>query len=309
MSNVSAKVVAHSKFPCGTEVLSLEIELHRFILPEFNTHRKISKNFQSSRAVPILKLIEQVATNPAMPLHWGKNQAGMVADEELDSEVGMSIWQRAAKAAAGFAKEMMDAGYHKQIVNRLLEPFMWTKGFITLDRGAVDAFLALRDHFQAQPEIQALAKAIKEAVDESEYEVLDYGEYHLPYVSKFKYGGVLKYGILSDFNTPVKFLTLEEAVKVSTSCTAQVSYRMLDNSLEKALNVFNMLNLPSKGVYNENPPHFSPTEHVLKAVAVIGGKYKPEISGNILADSVWQYRKALEVGKELKFLDELEIVV
>ena len=50
---------------------------------------------------------------------------------------------------------------------------------------------------------------------------------------------------------------LADAVKISTSCVAQVSYRKLDDSLEKASKIYDMLNLPSSGgVFSDNPPHF-----------------------------------------------------
>ena len=45
---VSAKIIKHSQDPYNKEeLITLEIQLHRFILPEFNTHRVMSRNFQS----------------------------------------------------------------------------------------------------------------------------------------------------------------------------------------------------------------------------------------------------------------------
>jgi hypothetical protein len=247
MTKPSAKVICHSKAPNGEELITLEIELHRFVLPEFNTHRCLSRNFQSSRAVPVTKMIEQVRSKPAIPVHWGKNQKGMVAEIENQSLVSNGEytseewWSLAAISAARFAEELHDAGYHKQIVNRLLEPFMWTKGVVTATRTGFESFFKLRSHKDAQPEIKALSDAMRASIEGSTPNELNYGQYHLPYVD-------------------VSF-EIEDAVKVSTSCCAQVSYRTLDDSLDKALKIYDMLNLPVDGVYKRDekgdiePPH------------------------------------------------------
>ena len=300
--SISAKIVAHSSNLLGTsELITMEIELHRFILPEFNTHRVFSRNFQSSRAVPTPKLLKQVKENPAMPVYWGKNQSGMVADGELgfyDKGAAHLCWKRAAEDAASQAGNLLYYGAHKQIVNRLLEPFMWTRGVVTGTREAFEGFFILRCHKDAQPEIQALSNAMQEALLNSSPKKLKIGDYHLPYVEN------------------IGDMSIEDAVKVSVSCCAQVSYRALDSSLDKAIKIYNMLNLPANGKYSENPPHFSPTEHVARCrepleddeeidlpweEVVIIYEDKAEISGNF-ADATWrQYRKALEVGEENLF--------
>ena len=81
--NISAEVVADSVSPEGKRITTFVLEFHRFILPEFNTHRLFSRNAASSRAIPVKTMIELVDNSPAMPIHWGKNQAGMQAKEEL----------------------------------------------------------------------------------------------------------------------------------------------------------------------------------------------------------------------------------
>lgn len=283
----SAKIIAHSKAPNGEELITMELELHRFILPEFNTHRSFSRNFQSSRAVPIEKMIEQVRNSPAMPVHWGKNQTGMVAEVELSNselEDAKEYWLYAAGDAILQAESLLNLGVHKQLVNRLLEPFMKTKGVVTATKDAYDAFFKLRCHKDAQPEIKLLAERMKEALDTSVPKLLDYGDYHLPYV-----------------DVDINEMLTEEAVKISCSCNAQVSYRRLDDSLAKALKVYDMLNLPVDGVYPEDPPHFSPTEHIAKVME--DHKHESFMCGNLHSGTFWQYRKALEMGMEQEFLD------
>lgn len=307
MTEPNAKIIAHSKAPNGEELVTMEIELHRFILPEFNTHRSLSRNFQSSRAVPVKKMIEQVRKDPATPVHWGRNQRGMVAEGELDGEnlvICQDQWKAAAREAASKAEAMDHYGAHKQIVNRLLEPFMWTKGVVTATVEALEAFFLLRRHKDAQPEIKALADAMWYALEESSPRELNYGDFHLPYFGEGFWDKRNHYYTWFDGTTSGDndfSIYLDEAIKISTSCCAQVSYRALDQSIDKAIKIYDMLNLPVRGEYPEDPPHFSPTEHVVKVVQETNSGRN---SGNLHSNTFWQYRKALETGVEKVFMEE-----
>lgn len=293
MTQPSSKVICHSRAPNGEELITLEIEMHRFVLPEFNTHRVCSRNFQSSRAVPTQKLLDQIKSVPAMPVFWGANQSGMIADNELPEDIRQlceNIWKEAAQSAARYATQLHNLNCHKQIVNRLLEPFMWTKGVVTATREAYEGFFLLRSHYAAQPEIKALSDAMKASIEGSTPNDLSYGGYHLPYVDNDLI-----------LNIHGKRRNISNLVKVSTSCNAQVSYRVLDDSLEKAVKIYEMLNLPKNGVYPEDPPHFSPTEHVAKVVKDY--EYEEFMGGNFATGTFWQYRKSLESGTEELFLE------
>jgi hypothetical protein len=229
----------------------------------------------------------------------------MVAEKELDELVyddkgnGFLVegwWRSAAKSAANYAEAMSKAGYHKQIVNRILEPYMRTKGVVTATKDAFEAFFKLRFHKDAQPEIKLLAERMQKALNDSIPNELKYGEYHLPYIHSGLFANREEAKVVG------KFLPVKDAVKVSCSCTAQISYRRLDDSLDKALKVYGMLNLPVNGVYPEDPPHYSPTEHVAKVMEDY--KHESFMSGNFHSGTFWQYRKALEMGLEDKFLEE-----
>jgi hypothetical protein len=138
----------------------------------------LSRNASSSRAIPVELLIQEARTNPAMPVRFGANQRGMQDkggdhDEPLDilTRDGFRMmdvdeaWRFAANQAADIAESFMDAGYHKQVANRLLEPF------------------GLRCHADADPTMRALADAMHEAMVTSTPKRLTLGEWHLPYVS------------------------------------------------------------------------------------------------------------------------------
>ncbi|MBM68174.1 MAG: hypothetical protein CME43_01910 [Haliea sp.] len=301
MSRPSAKVIAHSEAPNGEQLITLEIELHRFVLPENNTHRSFSRNYASSRACPVTSQLEQVANDPAMPVHWGKNQSGMVADKELsgmERKLAEMIILGMRDACLNGVKQLAELGLHKQVSNRYIEPWLWTKGVITTTKDEFDAFFRLRCHKDAQPEIKLLAERMRDAINSSVSVKLKVGDYHLPYIECYKPLGSGKQ-VFPVGNGTSEVYSLENAVKISTSCSAQVSYRRLDTSLEKALKIYDMLNLPSNGEFSDEPGHFSPTEHQAKVVDVTDGYMS---SGNFHSKVFWQYRKALESGTENKFL-------
>ncbi len=249
---VSAKVIKDSISPCGVRITTLELEYPRIIHSELMTHRVFSRNSASSRAIPVSKVIELVESNTAMPVHWGKNQAGMQAKEELDDlskESVRQLWLEAAKQAVSIAKVMADIGGHKQVVNRILEPFQHMKVVVTSTEWANWDWL--RDHPDADPTIHALAKEMKRVRNESTPEELFYGEWHLPYVTSERSKVYAERNYFDEHGEPI---TLEQARMISASCCAQTSYRKQDGSLEKAEDIF-------KKLVESEPCHASPVEH------------------------------------------------
>ncbi len=255
---IKAKVIAHSKSVySGKEIITMELEYPRFIHGELMTHRMFSRNAMSSRAVPINKMIEQVDMYPAMPIHWGKNQSGMQAKEQLSALTLQSVidsWNEAAMFAVNEATYMMQQGAHKQIVNRVLEPFQIMKTVVTATEW--ENFFWLRNHEDAQPEIKRLSEVMLEAKDKSSAAELTQDDWHVPY---FGDGYWLKgCGI-----------ALEDALAISASCCAQVSFRKSDDSLEKAKRVYERL------VVSE-PVHASPFEHQARPIhAMYFGAFTP----------------------------------
>jgi hypothetical protein len=250
---ITAKVLADSVSPTGQRMTTLEIEYPRFILAELNTHRMLSKNSASSRAIPVKTMHQHMRENPAQPVHWGKNQAGMQAKEELVENNLADVkfmWQRAQQDAMHWAYQMSErAGLHKQVANRITEPWMLMKTVISGTEWT--NFFWLRDHPDAQPEIAVLAHKMRVAVDESNPVELQPGEWHLPYVVAARY---VPTGELQYFDQEFNRLTLEQARVISASCCAQVSYRKNDDTLEKATKIF-------KQLIESEPCHASPVEH------------------------------------------------
>lgn len=265
---IYAKVVADSISEVSdVRLTTLELHYPRFIHSEFMTHRMFSRNASSSRAIPVAKMIEQVKNYPAMPIHWGKNQPGMQAKEECKAAIDIGswdtgpdwhqnyqVWAMAAEECIYYARLFTDAGYHKQIVNRLLEPFQFITVVVTATEW--DNFFKLRMHPDAQPEIQELARCMKKAMTVSEPYRLEPGQYHTPYVGN---GYSLPEG---DFSI---IPSLEDNIKCSVARCARVSYLNHDKS-EPAAEKDKVLHddLLSAG-------HMSPFEHVATPMRVCEG--------------------------------------
>lgn len=265
---IEARVIAHSVSPKGKSIITFQLKYPRFIHAEVLTHRVFSRNASSSRAIPVKTMLAQVWNDPAMPIHWGINQPGMQAKDQaygLRRRVAKAVWRGAAKAACVFAWGMMKLNIHKQVANRLLEPFQFMH--VVLTSTEWQNFYDLRAHPDAQPEIQRLAWNMMEAARLTPARHLSYGEWHLPYVTSEE---------LHSYPTDV-------LLKLSTARCARVSFLKHDGkkpSVSEDVNLFDRL-------VGSDPIHASPTEHQAKP---LGNIY--EQSGNFVG---WkQHRKDIE---------------
>jgi thymidylate synthase ThyX len=243
-----AKIIADSISEQGIRITTLELEFERFLLPQFNTHRQFSRSAQSSRAVPVQKMIDALQDDSnSNPLSFMKNESGMQSSEYLNDDDYFSAfrcYENAKADAIKWAINLNTIGVHKQWANRLLEPFSTVKVVVTATEW--DNFFDLRLHHAAQPEMQVLAQAMKTALDESTPVLLDSTLWHLPYVSHDEYTGI-----------GTTFLDL---ALISAARCARVSYLNHDNStpdIEKDLLLAQRL-LADK--------HLSPFEHQAKPI-------------------------------------------
>lgn len=210
---ITADIIADSISTVDKRITTLSLYYPRFIHAEFMTHRMFSRNASSSRAIPTEKLLQDIIDNPVEPVYWGKNMKGMQAQEELEGDAyedAQYWWIEARKEALSKARWLHSTGAHKQIVNRILEPFSHIRVCVTATEWY--NFFKLRLHPAAQPEMQALAKAMKDAMDASTPKLLEAGQWHLPYVS--------------DEEQRVYGIPLSKQVSVARC--ARVSYRLHD---------------------------------------------------------------------------------
>lgn len=249
-NNITAKVLQDSISLDGIRLITFEIEYPRFIHAEFMTHRQLSRNCASSRAIPLAKMHEQITTNMAAPVYWGVNEPGMQASKELEGlNLGAvrELWLEAGRDSVRWSKALGKYNVHKQIANRVTEPFQMMKTVVSATEW--NNWYWLRDHQDAQPEIRELAKQMKHQQDQSRPTVLRPGEWHVPYVKRTVLRDQIYYW--DSGNLP---LDAHSAKIISASCCAQVSYRNTDDTLEKAKTIFDRL-------INSEPCHASPVEH------------------------------------------------
>jgi hypothetical protein len=258
---ISATILADSI--CGgtsNRITTMELVYPRFIHAEFMTHRVFNRNASSSRAIPTNRFIEQVRNDPVIPSHWGKNQKGMQAEHELD-DAGKAdaqfTWEAAAVSAANFADELRRGLVHKQVVNRILEPFTHIRVVVTSTQW--NNFFGLRIHKDAQPEMRELAEEMKAKYENSKPNVLVPGQWHLPYITDsdciaaYNYCKQLRITRDEPSNTETNGLL----VKVSAARCARASYNNFEgkpSSIGEDLDLFSQL-------VEDKPVHASPTEH------------------------------------------------
>lgn len=239
--HIDAKVIADSINPdTGKRITTLAIKIPRIILSEHNTHRSLSRNFSSSRAIPAKKLRKEAWEHPFVPIYWGANKSGMSADQQLTGfnlSMAKFSWKLAGKFAVMFHKMMEIVGVHKQTCNRIIEPWMSVVGTITSTEW--DNFLRLRYDRNAQPEIIVLAKKIHDAIKASEPTVPENG-IHLPFIDEEER----------------KTFPIDQLIKISVARCCRTSYA---NCLGKKSQPEEDIKLYHRLLGNG---HFSPFEHI-----------------------------------------------
>lgn len=238
-------------------LITYELEFPKIILPQVLTHRQFSRNTQSSRAVPVEKMIEQVLNNGYVPALLRENKSGMQAGDCLDdnsNELAKKHWLSARDHAIESARVMAENGVHKQWANRLLDPFINVKMVLTssYDHG-LHNFFDLRCNPAAQDEINELANMMYFAARDSKPVELALNQWHSPY---------------------------SDNVKVSAGRCAEVSYRNSSDD-DKALSLAERL---------VKMKHFSPFEH--QALCVRADD-KGMLNGNF-PHGWWQHRGIIQ---------------
>lgn len=274
-----AKIIADSICE-GQRLTTMQLTHPRIVHAEFMTHCMFARNASSSRAIPFNVTVQKVADDPFVPVWWGENQKGMQAAKEIaewKKERAINKWLQARDIMIKIAKEMADPdcsvckgegkwytetikdyvtclnchgtgeglNIHKQIVNRLLEPWSWITVAATGDWSAWSNYFALRCDKDAQPEIAKQAYMAQLAYFRSKPRELKVGEWHLPYVGENEFPDLLQ----------------SDVAKISVGRCARTSYLTQEWKREPAKDVelFDRL-------YYHEPKHASPFEHVCEAM-------------------------------------------
>lgn len=251
--NIKTTIIADSVNPNGGRLTSFLWEYPRFIHSEVMTHRDFSRNAASSRAIPFIakkpgarSLTRMVMENPAMPEYWGLNEPGMQAKQYLTGEAVEAAardWLQLRDSVVTNAEFIFEShGLHKQLVNRLIEP--WARMIVLVTSAHWENFFSLRAHPDAQPEFQVLAYRALARYLKSTPRQLAWGEWHLP------------------FGERVEGLDDLTKLKVVTARCARLSYLTFDGnqSIEDDIRLHD--GLKASG-------HMSPFEHAAQASADI----------------------------------------
>ena len=258
---IKATTLLDSVSTSDERLTTFVVEYPRLVLAELNTHRMLSRNSASSRAIPFDKMTTQLT---ARPVRFGEANPGMQdkgeeynqpvfyedADEYFSPE---EYWEIAKDSAQKMARGYYRAGYHKQVYNRLTDHFQMMKTVISSTEWA--NFFWLRNHASADPTFAELARVMQQAMQESIPQTLLPSEWHLPYVtSRRNDNGKLVYWLDSETQ-----LCEDDALKVSAARCAAVSYRNTNYGLEKCRQVHDKL-------VGDDRKHGSAMEHQAKAM-------------------------------------------
>lgn len=274
MNQISASIIADSLNEHGQRLTTFVLTFPRIILAEFNTHRMISRNSASSRAIPFVKMLKKVQENPFVPIAWQKDHVGMqgteyFSQEEIE-EYGLlenHLFMRDCAVQMAKTQSRLTKldngkwlGLTKQIVNRYLEPFLYHTVICTGTEW--ENFFALRAHPAAEIHIADLADKMLAEYNASEPRILKGGEWHIPFGDRMDESRIrdLAMQLLDNSEDPKMATTMEQIkVMIATARCARVSYDNFDGTddYNKDVELYNKLS--SMG-------HYSPFEHCARAM-------------------------------------------
>lgn len=291
-------------------ITTMLVTMPRIILAEFNTHRMLSRNSASSRAIPFKKMVEAINTNPFIPLRWMKDHSGMQGTEYLEDRLvkyAERDWLKSRDLAVEQASKFHANDITKQICNRLLEPFMWHTVLVTATDW--ENFFALRDDPAAEIHMQHVAHLMLECMNNSTPQVLKADEWHIPFGNNVPFEDLQN--IVTDNGTRLYFRDPWEEreralLKISTARCAQTSYTIVGED-GKPMDYLKLIKLHDRLA---NAGHWSPFEHcarVMRADQYEGGLCDVKFvgsdeGGNAIYEYGWcgnfrgfiQYRKMFQ---------------
>lgn len=260
----------------GSRLITLELKMPRIILDQFNTHRMLSRNTASLRALSLKRVRDMVESDPFIPKHFGSEQRGMVpGDEPVDQELANRAWLIGLRDAVETHKELESLRVHKQIANRVLTPYLWSRTIATGNERWWADFIRQRSAHDAQGEIAELAECIRTAINASV--PLKDLDWHLPFIDRSTWVEAESlFGVLSR-----SFDSRHPILMISAGRCARVSYLSHDGKRDVRADVDLAKRLIVDG-------HMTPFEHQAQVAP-----WDRNLNQNF--DSPWnQYRKVVE---------------
>lgn len=282
---IEAKIIADSIGPFGDRIITYVLTFPRIVLAEFNTHRALSRNSASSRAIPFKKMVGMVAENPFIPIKWMREHTGMQGTEYVTDKTITDFyrhhWLQARDEAIYHANVLSANGLTKQVCNRLLEPFMWHTCIATGTEW--ENFFALRAHPDAEIHIQDLAHKMLEAANASTPKNLQAGEWHIPFGEHIDNKRV-ESTWRKLIKLPEDYIT-KTKLKIATARCARVSYLNFEGKDDYESDIVLYDRLLKSG-------HMSPFEHCAYAMNTDEYQLLDGWKGNFRG--FYQLRKTIE---------------
>jgi len=282
----SLNIVADSVSPMGCRLITPLTTFPRYILAELNTHRMLTRNSASSRAIPFKKMVAAVEENPFIPMAWMKEHKGMQGTEYFNdtdvcespdgsqtytrTSVFKQTWLEARDAAIKAAEQMTILGLTKQMCNRLLEPFMYHTALLSATEW--ENFFALRADGAADIHISKLAEMMLESFNNNTPKQLKEGEWHIPFGDKIdtaENAEMLAAIMLPDLKASngadnADELIIKAKIKIATARCAQTSYTVVGDG-EKEMNFDSLVKLHNRLATSK---HWSPFEHCARVMTM-----------------------------------------
>lgn len=274
---VPPTMLLYSVNESGQRLACFRLRYPKMVHGDFMTHRALSRNASSSRAIPTARLSGATETDLYTP-EFRLNKSGMQPGDYLpdnDMLQARAIWREAADHCLAAARVLASANglnVHKQWANRMIEWF----GYINVIVSATDFdnFIGLREELDenanpmAQDEIYFQAIGIRDLLASREPKLLRAGEWHMPLI----------------LPEEAAAMATSDLLRISAARCAGISYETVNGepmTIERANKVCNKL-LTARRV------HASPFEHQARADPL---NRQPELHGNFQG---WiQHRKLI----------------
>lgn len=243
-------------------ITTIRIVFPRIVLAELNTHRLLSRNSASSRAIPFRNMQQRVIDNPFIPNRFPKTHTGMQASEWIEAEnpdyqILVDNWLWARDMAVDVATALEWLGISKQLVNRFLEPVLMHEVIVTATEW--ENFFALRADDAAQNEIRIIAELMLRAMNESTPVELIPGQWHVPFGDQFDEER-MRITLQSLTNEEIIVESVNELGRmIAVARCARISYLNYTGKDDYVADAKLYLRLKESG-------HMSPFEHVAQAM-------------------------------------------
>lgn len=270
---ISAKIVADSINEFGCRITTMVLTYPRSIHAELMTHRMLSKNAASSRAIPYHKMRSAVINEGFFPHKYQKAHTGMQGSEYFDNDSAKDnddIIRNMKSRVLQFCDELNEKGVTKQVINRYLEPYQYYRVLVTATEW--DNFIGLRAHGDAEIHIAELANEVLDALNGSTPKFLNPGQWHLPFGDSFD---------LASLDLDAKELNInvtELKIAVAIARCARVSYDNFNGSAHDYVKDYELFTK----LFLNQPIHASPSEHV--AYSMSTNEFITNVRGELICD-------------------------